>query len=143
MDAPSTAGAYRSGLEEKLAAQLRAARLPIRYEAVTIEYTPTKPKRYLPDFILPNGIVIEGKGYFLSADRSKHLAIRAQHPDLDIRFVFGNAKNRLGTESKTTYAVWADTKGFLWAEKFIPLEWIREAPNEKSLAALRVLGLDI
>lgn len=134
---------FRSGLEEKLAAQLRSARLPIRYEALTLEYTPTKPKRYIPDFILPNGIIIEAKGYFESKDRTKHLTVRSQHPELDLRFVFGNPKNRVGKESTTTYAMWADTKGFLWADKFIPLEWLRERPNEKSLAALRKLGLDI
>lgn len=133
----------RSGLEDKVAAQLTAAAVAFRYEPLTIEYTPTKPKRYKPDFVLPNGIIIETKGHFLSSDRSKHKAIQAQHPDLDLRFVFAKPLNRLGKTSKTTYAMWAEFNAFPWAEKFIPTEWLREPPNEKSLAALRKLGLDL
>ena len=66
----------------------------------------------LSDFILPNGIIIEAKGQFVSSDRSKHKLIKEQHPDLDIRFVFSNSRTRIGKKSKTTYAMWCDRFGF-------------------------------
>lgn len=139
----SPRGAYRSGLEEKLAAQIAAAGIAFQYEAVILPYTPTKPKKYNPDFLLPNGIVIEAKGHFLSEDRSKHKLIRAQYPDLDLRFVFARPQNKLGKTSSTTYAKWAEDHGFLWAEKFVPSAWLRESPNEKSLAVLRALKVEL
>ena len=82
--------------------------------------------KYTPDFIFPNGIIIETKGRFVAADRRKHLEIQKQHPEKDIRFVFSNAKNKLNKGSKTTYAMWCEQKGFKWAEKSIPEEWIKE-----------------
>ena len=136
-------GEHRSTLEDKLAAQLKAAGAAYLYEPVVIPYTPAKPRKYKPDFVLPNGIVIEAKGHFVSEDRSKHKTVKAQHPDLDIRFVFARPKNLIGKKSTTTYAQWADSHGFQWSEAFIPSEWLREPVNEQSLAALRNLGLDI
>lgn len=113
------------------------------YEGVKIPYKPVKEKKYTPDFILPNGIVIESKGWFVSADRSKHLLVKEQHPDIDIRFVFSKASNRLGKTSTTTYGKWATTKGFQWVERFIPTAWLQEPSNEKSLSALRRLGAKV
>jgi len=133
-----TAG-FRSGLEEALAAELKAAGVPFDFEPFRIPYLPTKPKHYTPDFVLTNGIVVETKGYFVSADRSKHLTIKQQHPDLDIRFVFARPSNRLGKKSQTTYAQWADSKGFKWAEKRIPHAWIKEPLNLKSHRAIQAL----
>lgn len=136
-------GAFRSGLEDKLAAQLKAASASYFYEPLVIPYTPAKPRRYTPDFVLPNGIVIEAKGHFLSEDRSKHKSIQAQYPGLELRFVFAKPQNTLGKKSKTTYAQWAEYNGFLWAEKFIPSAWLRESPHTESLAVLRKLGLEL
>lgn len=45
--------------------------------------------------MLDNGILIEIKGYFTATDRKKHLLVKEQNPELDIRFVFGNSKNRI------------------------------------------------
>ena len=44
-------------------------------------------RNYNPDFILPNGIICEAKGYFKSADQRKHKLIK-NSPEKDIRFVF-------------------------------------------------------
>lgn len=136
-------GGYRSGLEEKIVAQLTAAAVVFYYEPLAIPYVPSKPRKYTPDLVLQNGVVVEAKGHFLSEDRSKHKAIKAQYPDLDLRFVFARPLNRLGTTSRTTYAQWAETHGYLWAEKFIPTAWLRELPNEQSLAVLRGLGMEL
>ncbi|MBZ5882545.1 endonuclease I, partial [Escherichia coli] len=59
-------------------------------------------------------------------DRQKHLLINAQHPELDIRFVFSNPKARISKTSQTTYADWCERHGFKYAAKVIPQEWIDE-----------------
>lgn len=118
---------FRSGLEERLALQLQGLGVPFTFEEDKIKYTqPAKPRTYTPDFRLPNGIFIESKGRFLSEDRQKHLWIKQQHPELDIRFVFSNSKSRIAKGSKTTYAKWCEDNGFLYADKEIPLSWIEE-----------------
>lgn len=120
---------YRSGLEEKVAAQIAAAGLEVVYEdkASVIPYTtPAEPHKYTPDFRLPNGIIVETKGIFDAADRKKHLLVRAQHPDKDIRFVFSNSKARLYKGSPTSYAQWCSKNGFLYADKLIPQAWLHE-----------------
>lgn len=101
---------------------------------------PAKQRSYKPDFVLPNGVVIETKGLFQTDDRQKHILVKGQHPDLDIRFVFSNAKARITKVSGTTYAMWAEKNGFIWAHRVIPPEWLTEAPNQASLAALARLG---
>lgn len=95
-----------------------------RYEDTRVSYV-AKPKTYTPDFILPNGIHIEVKGYFEPCDRSKHLLVKQQHPDLDIRFVFSNPNSRLSRSSSTTYAQWCTKHGFQCAKGTIPDEWFK------------------
>lgn len=131
----------RSGLEEQVGEQLVKAGVKYKYEEVVIPYVqPTKPRKYTPDFFLSNGIIIETKGRFVTADRQKQLLVKAQYPDLDIRFVFSNPNQRIGKKSKTTYAIWATSKGFLYAKEFIPVAWLREPVNEASKAlGLRLL----
>lgn len=81
---------------------------------------------YIPDFQLPNGILIETKGYFPDEDRVKMKAVKASHPELDIRFVFLNPKGKCTKGGKMTYADWADKYGFPWASKHLPIEWLYE-----------------
>ena len=87
---------YRSGLEERVAKQLNDLKVLFEYETLKINYK--KPERlayYRPDFILPNGIIIEAKGRFLTKDRKKHRLIKEQFGDkYDIRFVFSNSKDK-------------------------------------------------
>lgn len=125
--------AYRSGLEEAIAEQLRQAGVVAAYEEEKIPYvTPATPHKYTPDFRLPNGIFIETKGRFETADRKKHLLVKEQHPHLDIRFVFTRSKTTISKASKTTYAMWCDKNGFQYADKWIPDAWLKEKPNEAS-----------
>lgn len=113
---------YRSRLEEKLARWFEVNGYPFEYETLRLPYTLSSV--YTPDFILPNGVILEAKGYFDPSDRRKMLAIKKQHPDLDIRLVFQSPKNTLTKSSKTTYEMWAEKNGFLWAPAHaIPLEW--------------------
>lgn len=119
--------AYRSGLEATIAAALAAAGVEATFEQHRIPYTqPEKARNYTPDFVLPNGIVIESKGLFAQEDRAKMAWVKEQHPDLDIRMVFSNAQAKLRKGSPTTYAMWAEKAGFKWAHKAIPQKWIEE-----------------
>ena len=127
---------YRSGLEDQVGEQLLSLGLPVNYEVLTIRYTvPARTARYTPDLLLPNGIIIETKGRFEPDDRQKHLLVKAEHPLLDIRFVFSRAATPIRKGSPTTYAKWCDTGGFLYADKLIPAAWIKEPVNEARLVA--------
>lgn len=130
------AQSWRSGLEGAVAAQLAAAGIEPHYERVVVQYErPAEKARYTADFLLPNGIVIETKGWFVTADRKKHKLIKQQHPDLDIRFVFTNPNARIGKKSTTTYAKWCDDHGFLWAKTHVPEAWLTEAVGKARLKA--------
>jgi hypothetical protein len=121
---------YRSGLEDKLSEQISKAGLKVYYETDKIAYiVPERNSTYTPDFKIntPNGhFYVEGKGRWTVDDRHKHLLIREQHPDLDIRFVFSNANAKLYKGSPTTYAQWCEKFGFRYANKTIPTEWLEE-----------------
>jgi hypothetical protein len=122
---------FRSGLEVTIAKQLTDAGIPFRYEQDTISYIiPASNHTYNPDFVLPNGVIVEGKGLFEIADRKKHLFIKTQYPHLDIRFVFSNPNQKLYKGSKTTYAQWCDKNGFKYAKKLIPVGWLKESPTD-------------
>ncbi len=99
------------------------------YEKVKIKYRIERDATYTPDFRLPNGIIVETKGRFLATDRTKHLLVKAQHPEYDIRFVFEYPNAKITKGSKTTYADWCDKHGFLWAKKVVPDSWIKETPR--------------
>lgn len=118
---------YRSGLEKRIQEQLNSLSVDYEYEKLKIEYEVHEFRKYTPDFvILSNGIIIESKGRFVTADRKKHLLIKKQHPTLDIRFVFSNSKSKINKGSKTTYADWCNKHGFQWADKQIPKGWLNE-----------------
>jgi hypothetical protein len=118
---------FRSGLEQAISEYLTSKEVGFTYEKHVIQYEkPVTKHKYTPDFVLENGIIIETKGRFLPEDRKKHLLVKAQHPDLDIRFVFSNSNTRITKRSPTTYAAWCSKNGFLYADKTIPEEWLRE-----------------
>lgn len=130
---------YRSQLEERIANQLIQAlgADKLRYESCRITYTrPETFHAYTPDFILPNGIVIEAKGYFPAEDRGKYLNIRRSNPGMDLRFVFSRASTPTRKGAKSTYGDWADRHEFIYAEKHIPPSWYREPINPTALAAI-------
>ncbi len=118
---------FRSGLEESVADSLTKRGADYLYEQVILRFTkPSKACRYTPDFVLSNGIIVETKGRFLTADRQKHILVKAQHPELDIRFVFSNSKTKISKGSKTTYADWCKKHGYKFSDKDIPDSWIAE-----------------
>lgn len=118
---------YRSGLENETAKHIKSKGAKVLYETSKIHYTvPETSHVYTPDFILPNGIIIESKGRFVIEDRKKHILIRQQHPDKDIRFIFTRSSAKLYKGSKSTYADWCIKHNFKFADKKIPDSWFDE-----------------
>ena len=114
---------FRSGLEKNVDDFLSSTGLEYEYERKKIPYVLTC--NYTPDFILKNGVMLEAKGHLSPDDRRKMLAVKKQHPELDIRFVFQAPYNKIYKGSRTTYAKWAEKHGFPWTHfKSIPLEWL-------------------
>jgi hypothetical protein len=103
-----------------------------KYEDDNLDYTIRH--KYVTDFKLigKHGRVmyIETKGYFKPKDRTKHVQVRKEHPDADLRFIFMNSRTKISKKSKTTYGSWCTKKGFQYADKRIPLEWIIELNKE-------------
>jgi len=119
---------YRSGLEKDCAAYLRKHKVKFTYEEEKIKWDDSKLRTYTPDFVLENGIIIETKGRFTTADRRKHKEIKKQYGDeYDIRFLFSNPNARLYKGSSGTYASWCKSNGFLFDKgPQVPKEWIEE-----------------
>jgi hypothetical protein len=117
---------YRSKYEEDVCSKLDKARIRFEYETLNLYYDITEQRKYIPDIILPNGIIIELKGRFTPKDRKKMLLVIEQYPSLDIRMVFMRPNNKLNKHSRTTYAQWCDKHNVKWANKYIPIEWIQE-----------------
>ena len=116
---------YRSGLEETVINNLKDRKISFKYEERVFNYfKPATKHKYTPDIELDNGVLIEIKGFFKREDRKKHLLVKEQQPKLDIRFVFGNSKNKIYKGSKTSYADWCIKHGFKFADKVIPNDWI-------------------
>ena len=118
---------FRSGLEEKVAKYLTSNGVKFTFETLKVPYVKPETKHtYTPDFILDNGIIIETKGRWLLDDRKKHLLIRKQHPNLDIRILFQNANAKISKGSKTSYADFCEKHGIPYAHREIPVAWLKE-----------------
>ena len=59
---------FRSKFEKKFADWLEDQGIAYEYESIKIPYQ-RKVSKYTPDFILPNGIIVEVKGLWNSEDR--------------------------------------------------------------------------
>lgn len=118
---------FRSGFEKKIYDEAVRQRKKMVYEPQEPRIMYNIPFRYIPDFILPNGIIIEAKGWLRPRDRTKMRKVREQNPDLDIRFVFQRANTKVGkSKNSEQYWQWAERLGFQWAETHIPLAWWKE-----------------
>ncbi len=131
---------YRSGLEHQLSLYLAEHKVKYDYENIKIEWEDLAYRTYTPDFILYNGIIIETKGRFLAADRRKHIAIKKQHPKLDIRFVFTNSRAKLSKGAKSSYADWCIKHGFRYYDRIIPEDWLKEKGKNKHPTFIQFKG---
>lgn len=115
---------FRSKYEETIYNNVIDEGLTVLFEPFKLPYF-TKGN-YLPDFVLPNGIIVEAKGYFDARSRAKMVAVKKNNPDLDIRMLFMNSKTKVRKGSATTYADWCNKNKFPFADGLIPLEWFNE-----------------
>ena len=114
---------YRSKLEENVANLLQGLGVSYEYESERVSYT--IQHHYTPDFVLPNHVLLETKGYWDPADRRKILAVKKDNPYLDLRMVFQSPYNKINKKSKTTYAMWCEKHDIPWTSYHnITLEWL-------------------
>ena len=113
--------------EERVIDDLNVRDVPYMYEPEKLAYY--VERHYVPDLKLGT-MYVELKGYFRQDAQRKMKAVKAQHPELDIRFVFQNASatvqgaKKRKDGSKMTCKEWADRNGFMWAEGTVPEEWL-------------------
>ena len=114
---------FKSKLEERVADLLTNLGISYEYESTKVPYT--IQHNYHPDFILPNYVHLETKGYWSPEDRRKVLAVKRDNPDLDLRMVFQAPYNKISKKSKTTYAMWCEKHAIPWTSFHnIPLDWL-------------------
>ena len=114
---------YKSGLEEQVAKLLTGLGVTYEYESCKVPYT--IQHHYHPDFILPNHVHLETKGYWSAPDRRKIAAVKRDNPELDLRMVFQAPFNKITKGSKTTYAKWCEKHDIPWTSFHnIPLDWL-------------------
>ncbi len=130
---------YRNPEEKRLAKFLELSDIPFTYEEDKLKYTlPASKHTYCPDFKVQKKdgsyMYLEYKGgpqrhmphSGLSVNcRRKMVAVRAQNADLDVRFVFSNAKLKV-TPKGVTYGEWATINEFKWCEQTLPDSWLAE-----------------
>lgn len=97
------------------------------YETERLTYTLTKD--YLPDFVITkrdgSKVYVEAKGLGRAFDydaQSKMVAVRTQHPDLDIRIIF-MADRPIRKGGKLRASDWAVKYGFKFAINEVPKDW--------------------
>lgn len=113
----------RSGFEKVIAKLFKKQKITFKYEADKIPYTVIK--NYIPDFKIGN-TYIEAKGRFSSADRTKMLLVKEQHPELDIRLWF-QRDNWLTKTHKQRYSDWAKKYGFQYhIGDTLPKDWFKK-----------------
>ena len=118
-----TTSKYRSGLEERVANLLEGLGVSYEYESKKISYV--IQHNYTPDFVLPNSVILECKGYWDAADRRKIKQVKKDNPDIDLRMVFQSPYNTISRKSKTTYAKWCEKLDIPWTSFHnIPLDWL-------------------
>jgi hypothetical protein len=113
----------RSMGEVYCAANMDQLKIPYQYEAVTLTYQHA-PQKYTPDFILPNGFIVEFKGKMTAEVRKKLVSIKRSNPEKKIGIVFQKANNKLSSRPNATrYWEWAEANGYLWSEAYVPKAW--------------------
>lgn len=125
---------FRSKLEERTSEQLKS--INWLYEGEQLNYSiPITHHKYTPDFVItkPDGrkLFLECKGRHRWGGmdletRKKMEYVKQQNPNLDIRFVFDKANNKIGTSPKSmTWEQWAEKMGYKYTINIIPIEWFK------------------
>lgn len=107
----------RSGFEVKVEEALHAkVEDHVEYEQDSFTYQSTH--KYWPDFKVWEGdhvrCYVEAKGRFTSRDRTKMLAVKKAHPEIDLRLVL-QRDNYLYRGAKSRYSDWCRDHGFVFS----------------------------
>lgn len=108
----------KNKFETRIYKQLKRAESIFTYETEKIPFV--LARHYIPDFIIqtPLGkVYVECKGYFRADDKRKLLAVKRQHPNLDIRILF--------YAFQESYVRWASKNRFKYAIEKVPKEWLK------------------
>lgn len=108
----------RNKFEKRIFASLKRRKAAFKYEGKKLPYV--LACHYIPDFIVetPLGqVYIETKGYLRPEDKRKLVAVKKQHPEIDLRILF--------YASNEQYIKWATKNGFKYAVSSIPTEWLK------------------
>ena len=111
----------RNAFERRVDAEFKRLGAGARYESLQIPYNIDYV--YNPDWILPNGTVVEGKGRLTPDEKRKMIAVKRCNPHLKIVFVFYDAHKKI-SGTKQTHAGWAEKNGFGWSHELPLEEWI-------------------
>lgn len=110
----------RSKFEKDVSKLLKKNKVKFKYESLQLKYT--VERTYKPDFEC-GSIIIETKGRFTSADRTKMLKIKEKYPNLDIRIWF-MYDNWLTKKKLKKYSDWAKEHNFpCHIGKTFPKKW--------------------
>lgn len=116
----------RNSFERKIDSQLEKSGATYSYETVKLPYIIYGT--YLPDFavrtVCGNQFILECKGHFRPEDKRKLAAVKAQHPEIDLRLLFYSFKLK--------DIRWAIKNRIPYAIGNLPQEWIGDASNRES-----------
>jgi hypothetical protein len=108
----------RNAFEKEIEKQLKTAKVRFSYEPERIPYVVAG--HYICDWVVwtPLGkVYIETKGYLRPESKRKMIAVKRQHPEIDLRILF--------YENRKAQIKWAERNGFRYAIGKIPDDWLR------------------
>jgi len=109
----------RNKFELKIDKQLKKAKVKYEYEPSWGRLAYVLAGHYLPDFVISTSagrVYIEAKGYLRPEHKRKMVAVKKQHPEIDLRILFYAHNDK--------YIKWADKNGFRYAISSIPKDWL-------------------
>lgn len=107
----------RNKFEERIFKELKKAKADFKYEPTKLPYVIAG--HYIPDFVIHtrNGLLfVEAKGYLRPEHKRKMVAVKKQHPEIDLRILFYAPKKK--------DIRWAEKNGLRYAFSSIPKEWL-------------------
>ncbi len=112
----------RNKFEKQVSKQLKRLKVSFGYETERLNYTLSGS--YLPDFVIvmsdSRKVYVETKGYLRSEDKRKLVAVKKQHPLIDLRILFYPFKSQ---KREIQYTRWAIKNKVPYAIGKIPKEW--------------------
>lgn len=112
---------FRSKFEVSVAKDLESRGISFEFESLIVPYT--LHCTYKPDFLLPNGIIVETKGVLDADVKRKMLAAKLQNKELDIRFLFMSSTSK---KNKVKWERWCRNNNYEYAYDVVPESWLEE-----------------